>query len=216
MSARYNVRYTEAGLRRLFTAALDETAVRRTMRQVILSSYVRVGGKMAGVGWAYWTAGVFDVWSAATPGFVTQAPRELQPIAASPFAGIDAPRSVVLDREQQRTLDALYGIERHLVEGFATLGRLVRSATAGQKLTPHQFEQALSSVGDALAILDDFGESVNTTFAVFDTMLRLASNAPRASTLTLESHAAGGTVTKVFFSAQVAPQSSAVAAPTSA
>src|SRR6185437_16304481 len=109
MSASYNVRYGADGLRRLFMAALDEPVVRTTMRQVILSSYLRVGGAMADVGWAYWTPGVFDVWTASTPGFVSIVARELAPIARSPFAGVAAPRTVVLAPEQQRTLDALYG-----------------------------------------------------------------------------------------------------------
>jgi len=55
-------------------------------------------------------------------------------------------------------------------------------------------------VGDALALIDGFGESVNTTFAVFDTMLRRVAGASRASTLTLRSQAAGRTVTKMFLS----------------
>jgi len=200
MSASYNVRYGADGLRRLFMAALDEPVVRTTMRQVILSSYLRVGGAMADVGWAYWTPGVFDVWTASTPGFVSIVARELAPIARSPFAGVAAPRTVVLAPEQQRTLDALYGIERRLVAGFTTLARLIRSSGAGRPLTPHEFENALSSVGDALALIDGFGESVNTTFAVFDTMLRRVAGASRASTLTLRSQAAGRTVTKMFLS----------------
>jgi hypothetical protein len=200
MSASYEVRYGEDGLRRLFTTALDEATVRKTMRQVILSSYLRVGGAMGDVGWAYWTPGVFDVWIASTPAFVSLAARELAPIAPSPFAGIAAPRTVVLAPEQQRTLDALYGIEQHLVAGFTTLAQLIRSSGAGRSLPPNEFENALSSVGDALKLIDDFGESVNTTFAVFDTMLRHVEDAPRASTLTLRSQAAGRTLTKMFLS----------------
>ncbi len=198
MSATYDVRFDEAGLRRLFTMPLDEDAIRKTMRQVILVSYLRVGGPMADVGWAYWTPGVFDLWSAARPAFASLAARELKPIAPAPFTGVSAPRRVVLAPEQQRTLDALYGIEQRLSGGFMTLARLVRSAGAGRRLTPHEFENALASVGEAFEIIDRFGESVNTTFAVFDTMLRQVAGAQRASTLTLRSQVSGRTVTKVF------------------
>ena len=57
MTASYDVRYDEAGLAKLFTRPLDEALVRRTMRTVVLTSYVRFRGLLADLGWAYWTPG---------------------------------------------------------------------------------------------------------------------------------------------------------------
>ena len=196
----YTVRYEEAGLKTLFGAPLDEQVVRRVMRQVILAGYLRTGGELVTLGWAYWTRGVYDLWQQAPEAFVSGAPREFQPIQASPFRDTPSPARAIVRPDEQRKLDVLYRIEDGFVHGFQALERLVQSAKDGRQLSSHQYEHALGAIGDALQLLDHFGESPNTTFAVFDSLVQHAGGAARASSLTLTSQAGGREVKKVFLS----------------
>jgi hypothetical protein len=196
----YDVRYQDAGLARLFERRLDEAFIRRVMRQVILGAYLKMGGELESLGWVYWTPGVFAKWKADRQSISSLGPLEFKPIAASPFAGVPAPRTATLQPGRQRVLDALYSIEDGLVAGLLRLEGLVADAKGGQKISPHAFENALGAFGRSLQLIDDFGESVNATFAVFDALLKGVDGAKRASTLTLRSQAAARQVTKVLVS----------------
>ncbi len=200
MTVSYDVRYEEAGLAKLFDQPLDEALVRRTMRTVVLTSYVRFRGALADLGWAYWTPGIYDLWKAAPASFAKTSAREF-PTAASPFAELAAPGRVVLPPMQQQVLGALYAIEDDLTAGLLALDGLVQAARrGGPPIRPRDFERALGRIGGALETLGDFGESVNTTFAVFDALLAAVDGAHRASSLTLKSKVDGRDVTKVFLS----------------
>ena len=196
----YNVRYEEAGLKTLFGQPLDEQVVRRVMRRVILGGYLRAGGVLAAMGWAYWTRGVYDFWRQAPEAFVSAGPREFQPIQPSPFLELPAPPRAVVQPDEQRKLDVLYRVEDGFVRGFLTLERLIQGGSEGRRMSSRQFENALGAIGDALQLLDRFGESPNTTFAVFDSLVQDAGGAARASSLTLTSQVAGRQVRKVFLS----------------
>ncbi len=205
MSATYSVRYRESGLKALFGQPLRADVIRSLMRKVILSQYLHQGGVLASAGWAYWTPGVYtDIWKQEGPAsFPRPSAREFKPISESPFAGLPAPASAVVQPAQQNVLNALYLIEDGLVDGLTTLQGLIAKSGHGEKMSPHAFENALGRIGDALRVLDDFGESVNTTFAVFDALVAGAggpARAGKASSLTLQSQAAGHEVTKVFVS----------------
>jgi hypothetical protein len=91
----------------------------------------------------------------------------------------------------------LYRVEDHFVRGLRALDGLVRGGVEGRRISPTQFEHALGAIGDALQLLEHFGESPTTTFAVFDSLVHLAGGV-RASSLTLTSQAAGRPVKKVF------------------
>src|SRR5215467_5956584 len=125
ISATYDVRYQSSGLKKLFGRQLDENAVRRVIRKVILTSYVRAGGNQARVGWAYWTKSVYDFWKLheqqAHGSFMSTAPRQFDAIETSPFADITAPASVIIPPEQQPALDTLYQIEESFVRGLLAL-----------------------------------------------------------------------------------------------
>jgi hypothetical protein len=195
MTVSYDVRYQSSGLKKLFTGTLVEHAIRRTIREVILGSYLRVGGNLAKLAWAYWTRATREFFeNSATKSFAAMSPKEFS-VDPSPFAGIAAPPRVVLQGAQLEILNTLYLIENAFVRGFLTLEQLIRS---GRKISPHELEDRLGDVGTALQLLDSFGESVNTTFAVFDSLLKEVGGADRDSSLRLESRVAGRQVTKVF------------------
>ena len=196
----YHVRYEEAGLKTLFGQPLDEQLVRRVMRQVILGGHLRTGGALAAMAWAYWTRGVYDFWSKAPESFVSAGPREFRPIQPSPFPELPAPPRAVVQPDEQRKLDVLYRVEDGFVRGFRTLESLIQGGREGRRMSSRQFENALGAIGDALQLLDRFGELPNTTFAVFDSLVQDAGGAARASSLTLTSQAAGRQVRKVFLS----------------
>jgi hypothetical protein len=200
----YDVRYDGTGLAKLFERRLDESFVRRVMRQVILNAYLKVGGELENLGWVYWTPGVFDTWKAAPMSIISLGPLEFKPIAASPFAAVPAPRSSTIQPERQRVLDTLYRIENGLVRGLLRLEGLIEDAKGGKKISPHAFENALGDFGASMKLIDSFGESVNATFAVFDALLAGVDGARRASTMTLKSQAAAREVTKVLVSSSPA------------
>jgi len=204
ISATYDVRYQSSGLRKLFDRQLDENAVRRVIRKVILTSYVRAGGNQARVGWAYWTKSVYDFWKMheqpARGSFVSAAPRQFDAIEPSPFADITAPSSVIIPPEQQPALGMLYQIEDLFIRGLLALETLIVDAGHGIRISPKQFENRLGDIGSALTLLDSYGESVNTTFAVFDSLLQAVGGAQRASSLTLNSQVGGRQVSKVLVS----------------
>ncbi len=195
-SLQYDVRYGDAGLRALFGGPFDEPGVRQIIRRVLLASYLRQGGELSGVGWAYWTTGVHDLWRAGQAVFVKSGTQQYSPIQASPFPALPAPPFVQVSHDRQELLSALYFIEDDLVGGFRALHDLVSS---GAPVPPPDFERALGGFGRALDRLDRFDESENGAFAVFDDLQRRAApDAPRESSLTLTSRVNGQPVTKVF------------------
>ena len=200
MNVTYDVRYDGAGLARFFDRRVDPRLVRRVMRQVVLNSYLKRGGDLARLGWVYWTPEVYARWKQVPQSIVSLGPLEFQPIAPSPFAGVVAPASAMIQPERQRVLDALYQIEDGFVKGLLGLERLIENARGGTKISPHAFENALGDIGRSFNLIDSFAETVNATFAVFDALLNAVDGARRASTLTLKSQAAGREVTKVLVS----------------
>jgi hypothetical protein len=198
ISARYDVRYAEAALRRLFREAIGPDIVRRVVRRTILGSYLRRDEGLRNTGWAYWTAGVYDLWKHSPAGFVKTTPQVYHPIDPSPFPAVPAPASARVDPPRQLVLNALYFIEDSFVSGLATLQQLIARGTAGQRLTPSQFEDALDDFAGALQQVDQFDELENGVFAIFDELQRRAAPSARTSSLTLESRVDGRPVTKVF------------------
>ena len=205
IGAEYEVRYTEPGLRALFSAPTPDDAIRQIMRKIVLANYVRESDNLARIGWCYWTQGVFDIWKQGQAEFTNHSSLELKPIHASPFANLSAPDKVALDRTQLFVLSTLFFIEEKMVEGLQKLQTMIQGAgSETRKIQPHEFENALSKIGDALKDFDDFDEGVNTVFAVFDQLINLRTPAGkvRASSLKLVSQVdSDGTpreVTKMF------------------
>jgi hypothetical protein len=200
MTVTYEVRYQSAGLRKLFAQPLDEAAIRRTIRKVTLASYVRAGGNLGRLGWAYWSSTTRKFFETSqTKSFASMSAKEFF-VADSPFTGLPAPRYVVLQGTQLETLHTMYLIEDAFVRGLVALEALIDS---GRKASPRELEDRLGDIATALRLLDSFGESVNTVFAVFDALLTEVRGADRASSLKIQSEAAGKTVTKVFLASSV-------------
>jgi hypothetical protein len=194
MTVTYEVRYEPDGLEKLFRQPLEEALIRRTIRQVTLASYLRTGGNLARLGWAYWspaTQAFID--RSATRSFAMLPATEIG-VAPSPFSGIVAPMQVVLHGAQLETLNALYLIENAFVRGFLALEQVI---AAGRPVSPRELERKLSDFATAFRLLDKFGESVNTMFAVFDALVKNVDGA-RASSLTIESQVNDKTITKRF------------------
>jgi hypothetical protein len=102
-------------------------------------------------------------------------------------------------------LATLYNIENDLIDAIAKLCDLLH----GDAISPAAFERALGKFGAAMKTFDDFDQTTNrqsvgtnTVFAVFDTLVRLASNGASANTalLRLKSEAGGKSVEKLFLS----------------
>ncbi|MFN7947421.1 MAG: hypothetical protein U0Z53_18875 [Blastocatellia bacterium] len=214
VSVEYEARYTEAGLRKLFSTPFDaaaENKVRQVMRQVVLANYARDAG-LAAVGWCYWTPGVYDLWKQGQADFTNViSAREFKPISKSPFAQLAAPNKAVLPPEQIRLLSTLFFIEDRMIAGMRQLASLIK---AGQMIGPHDFENALKDIGDALKSFDDFDEGVNTVFAVFDRLIQAQTPAgeARLSSMTLVSEAGNQHFTRRFIAQpQDLPETAALA-----
>ncbi|MBI3654206.1 MAG: hypothetical protein HY231_24510 [Acidobacteria bacterium] len=193
----YEVRYTEAGLRELFTTPFDERIIRQITRKIVLTNYLRQS-ELANIGWCYWTQGIYDQWKQGQAQFTKHlTPVKFEPVQASPYARIAAPGSATLRPDQLQVLSTLFFIEDDLVAGLGKLDALIQSATP---VSPHDFEKALGHIGRALQQFDDFDEGVNTVFAVFDQYIKLhtAVQQVRASSLKLVSQVGTQEVTKVF------------------
>jgi hypothetical protein len=200
ISVTYKVRFTEDGLRTLFTkpfGAADEAFLRRTLRLLLLANYVNKGPFLAARGWCYWTPGIRDVWAQGQAAFTNHSSLTFSPIAPSPFKNLTAPSSVTLNRTELFQLSTLYFIEEDMVKGTRKLSGLVQ---AQQKLNPRDFEKALSDFGSALKNYDNFDEGTNTVFALFDRLIqRESAGRPfRNSSLEIKSKLEGKTVTKML------------------
>src|SRR6185436_6881129 len=190
ISANYEVRYTEPGLRALFSAPTPEDQIRDIMRKIVLANYIRDSENLARVGWCYWTQGVFDIWKQGQAAFTNNTRLEFKPIQASPFANLSAPDKVALNKNQLFVLSTLFFIEEKMIDALQKLQTMIQdSEGGGKKIPPDEFESALSKIGDALKDFDDFDEGVNTVFAVFDQLINLRTTAgqARASSLRLVS-----------------------------
>jgi hypothetical protein len=175
------------------------------MRKIVLANYARESENLAHIGWCYWTQGVFDIWKQGQAAFTNHSSLQFKPIQSSPFANLPAPDEVALNQTQLFVLNTLFFIEEKMVAGLQRLQNLIQDAAAGaKKIKAHEFEKALSKIGDALHDFDDFDEGVNTLFALFDQLINLRSpgGQARASTLKLvsqvESDGKLRDVTKMF------------------
>ena len=190
VSLTYDVRFSEKSLQSLFDPRFYEgqefkpevaAALRRSMRLLVLTNYLRQGINFEEIAWAYWTAGVYELRN--RPDFMNPtSAREIKPIQQSPVGFRAAPASVTLQPEQLRVLRRLYGIEDALLRGMARLAALLRRT---EKIPPKEFEQALGDFGAALQEFDKLDKGDNTLFALFDYLIRKAGGEGRDSSLTL-------------------------------
>jgi hypothetical protein len=124
--------------------------------------------------------------------------------------GIAAPAVVDLNRMERGVLVTLYNIENSMVKAIKGLFALLHS---GSRMDPDAFENKLAEFGRALQLFDDFdqttgthGIGVNSIFAVFDALVRLAASGKPANlaVLRLTSDAGGKSVEKLFMTDEAA------------
>jgi len=205
VNVKYDVRFTEAGLKALFAKPFtidDEAFLRRTMRLLVLTNFINnnKGPHLIPRAWCYWTPGVFRIWQDQGPNFFQQSATTIAaiaslPIAPSPLKNLTAPPSVTLSQIDLIQLDTLYQIEESMVAGLRKLSEVVRSATP---INPRQFEGRMADFGNALKLYDDFDEGENSMFALLDRLIQRAAPEARNSGLTLTSTLGGKTTTKML------------------
>ncbi|MFY9221893.1 MAG: hypothetical protein WAQ98_04445 [Blastocatellia bacterium] len=182
----YQVRYTEDGLRSLFANPLSEASVRLIMRRIVLTNYrINPAITLPDIGWCYWTESIYQLYkSEGFASFTNHSQRSFINLSSSPFLSTLAPKQINLSKNQLNVLSTLYQIEDDVVDGFKALYKVINQAT---KISPKDFEEALSKVGDALKGFDSFDEGENTIFAVFDGLIlrNLSASQARTSSLTL-------------------------------
>jgi hypothetical protein len=202
----YDVRLGRSAVRALLTvkqlSARAESAIRQTLRNMVLANYLK-GDLLHDVAFAYATPAVFATFTKlGAPAFTNVLSPRVFPIAIG--MGVAAPAQVSLDRMELNLLATLYGIENSMVDA---LRGLIRILNAGDALAPSAFEKKLAKFGSVLIDFDKFdqatrahGVGTNTIFAVFDALVRLASGATPANlaVLHLKSTAANRNVEKLF------------------
>ncbi len=202
-SVKYEVRFTEEGLRSLFTTPFtlsDELFLRRVMRLIVLANSLNKGATRVARAWCYWTPGIQVLWAQGQAAFTNHAStREFSPIAPSPLKNLTAPSKAALIPSELHQLHTLYSIEESMIKGIRNLSKIVQSP--GQ-FSPRDFEKKMENFGDALKLYDNFDGGENTVFALFDKLIHRDSTGARQrnSSLTLTSRLDGQKATKMLFS----------------
>jgi hypothetical protein len=133
---------------------LDESAVRRIARTVVLANYIG-HDSLEKIGWCYWTQGIYNSWKQGQAAFTNHVTAvQFSHIDPSPFAQAAAPSPVVLQPFQLQILSTLFYIEDDFVAGLTALDSLIHQG----ELSPRSFENALGSIGSALSNLENFGQ----------------------------------------------------------
>lgn len=202
-SVKYEVRFTEEGLRTLFTkpfTSSDELFLRRVMRLIVLANSLNKGATRVARAWCYWTPWIQALWAQGQAAFTNHiSAREFSPIAPSPLKNLTAPPDATLIPSELHQLHTLYSIEQSMIKGMRDLSRIVQSP--GQ-FSPRDFEKKMENFGDALKLYDDFDGGENTMFALFDKLIQRdpIGARKRDSSLTITSTVDGRKTTKMLFS----------------
>ena len=207
VTAAYDVRFGEAAVNALLSitslSTAGESAIRNTMRGIVLSNYLK-GDTIHDVAFAYATAGVFDVFQ--REGFAAfrsgSSPRVFSVKLSNP--NILAPATVTLDTNERTILTTLFNIENSLVEAVKNLYELLQKPKGS--IDPGTFEDALGDFGSALKDFDKFdqttdagGVGTSTIFVMFDALVRLAAgDSASTSVLRLTSDANGKETEKLY------------------
>jgi hypothetical protein len=208
----YDVRFGAKAVAALLSvkqiSAAAELAIRKAMRRIVLSNYLK-SDEMQDVAFGYATPSVFDVFR--QEGFATFTNTFERPFdVAIGNAGIAAPTTVRLNKMELNLLVTLYNIEDSMVRAIKALYKVLNS---GNQMEPEAFEKKLGNFGDALTSFDNFdqttnkhGIGVNSIFVMFDALVRLAATGGPANiaVLRLESDAGGKSVEKLFMSDEAA------------
>lgn len=194
----YEVRYTEAGIRRLIEARPADDDIRNILRRIVLSNFMG-HPTLQDVGWLYGSDEVRRLFDANGSNFINT-----ETILAgasvklsSPIPGIPAPKTFNNTFAVRNDIATLFDIEHRVLQAFAELRTLLASP---DKIQTSELESRLKSFGDALNSFDRFDMGENSVFAVFDGLILLATKAAedRSSSLIFKSSKDGAEHTKVF------------------
>jgi hypothetical protein len=228
VEAHYEVRFNEQSLQTLVKAKVlndkgklkpdVEDAIRATMRRMLLANYLR-GNRSHEIAFAYATPAMFKVVTDAGATFTNGEDSRRFSVSIEP--GIQAPQEVSLDRFERIQLDTLYRIENKMVDAIRNLYRLIEG---GKKLKPSDFEDKLADFAGALKDFDDFdqtsdkdGVGVNSIFAVFDALVRLASkDTANVAVLRLKNTVGTQSLEKLFMTDAAIERPAAERAPSAA
>jgi hypothetical protein len=197
---KYTVRFGEDALEALLgikVTPVVEMTIRKTMRRILLTNYLKGGPELHDIAFAYATHNTFLVHTELGPQFSsTTLPLELPVNIDNP--GIKAPSTVVLDKFERTILVTLYQIENQTVKAITDLYAVLNS---GKSFKPDDFEKKLAAFGSALTLFDDFDQSTkrnqigtNSIFAVFDALVRHAAQGTAANIAVLEMNSSAGDV----------------------
>jgi hypothetical protein len=194
----YQVRYTEAGIRKLIELRHSDDDIRNILRRIVLANFIG-HPTLHDVGWLYASDDVRALADANGPSFVTSASilGGATVRLSSPIPGIQPPNRFENSPVIRNDVSVLFMIEDKVIGAFRQLKTLVNSP--GQIKTA-ELESRLKSFGDALDSFDKFDMGENSVFAVFDGLILLSTTAAeaRSSSLTFKSTKDGAERTKVF------------------
>ena len=199
LNAVYEVRYTEAGLRSLFSQPVEESQIRQILRKIVLANYIGQG-RIAEVAWLYNSDDVYQLWDTNRGNFIDADSilGNAQIRITSPIQGIQ-PGTISNSRFNRILVSGLFMIEDDLVSAFNKLQKLL---TANRPVPVKEFENTLSDFGNVLNRFDQRDLGNNSVFAVFDGLVRLHTKAQEARSsalrLTLERNGQGHTMVFVI------------------
>jgi hypothetical protein len=190
ITTEYAVRFTDDGLRRLFSQPLPAQQlaqnVRDILRRIIVANYFGKG-TVASVAWLYASDDVKKLWGDTLNNFVDADSVLGEAISAgnvhlvSPIPGIQPGR--ISNTFAIRVVTAgLFQIEKQMIRAFSRLQDVLHRAGA---IKLADFRDALKDFGDVLQAFDNLSLGDNTTFAVFDGLVQASTPAPEARSSSL-------------------------------
>lgn len=205
----YDVRFGEPALKALLSvktlSAAAEQSVRNSMREMLLSNYLKGGDGMHDVAFAYATPNMFKLFKKlGFAAFIGGVSALVFPVSIS-NSDIAAPTSVTLDQTERQILATIYAIEEKFVAALTNLIELI----AKKPIDPSKLEKAAGKFGDAMKEFDDFDQTSNqhgigtsTVFVLFDALVRVANggSSAHAAVLHLTSTVGDREVEKLFLS----------------
>jgi hypothetical protein len=186
VTAEYAVQFAPRALQRLFDTPVSAGDIRGALKTLIVANYCNKG-TIANAAWLYASDDVKKLRDDSGPNFVNAGSILDDAIAAgevrleSPIPGVE-PRLDSTGFEIRLLADSLFRIELGLVKAFDGLQKVLH--TPGGILLK-DFRNRLDAFGDVLKEFDNRTLGDNTTFAVFDALVRLSSPAAEARSSSL-------------------------------
>jgi hypothetical protein len=202
VSGEYSVRFSEEGLKRLFSTATSDAQIRTLLRRIVVANCIGKGN-IAAVAALYASDKVRALYDASGPNFIdTQSVlgEALQAgtiVTENVIPGVKFP-PVSNDVSTRMLVAGLLDVERDLLRGFTALRELL---TSGAPVHLDRFESRLQHFANALNRFDQADLGDNTVFAVIDGLIALSAPAPepRSSVMSFECTGTDGKKKNLLF-----------------